>query len=491
MLTGQKIVSYLRTYRHLFLTLLIFGMLYAIISLVNHYLFRTYALDLGLYTNALYKYSRFIMADSLMIKENYEVLLGSHFDLYLVLLSPLVYLFGTYTLLIVQIISILLGGVGVFKYFKDRENTDLRIAYLAMIYFFLFFGIFSAVSYDYHSVVVATCIVPWFFYYFRKEAYKIATLLVILILISQENLALILLFLFIGLMFEYRKNKKALFILSAYTLLSMTYFIVITQLIIPAFSEGETYRGFVYSTLGDTPIEAVKNLILNPVQSIKTLFINHTNHPYGDYVKLETHLILLLTGVYMLFFKPWYLFMLIPIYAQKLFHDTSTIWSISSQYSIEFAPILAIGVFSVITDIKRRTFQNILIILALIGATASTVRVMDNTVQFTDKSAIRFYKADHYNRPYNVKEVHAALKTIPAQARVSAQTNYTPHLSLRKSIYQFPLIKDAEYIVFSTLEGSYPMHEDKFAHTTNQLLHSDEWQIQYQNDHFFILKKVQ
>ena len=30
------------------------GVLYALISLVNHYLFKTYALDLGLYTHVMY-----------------------------------------------------------------------------------------------------------------------------------------------------------------------------------------------------------------------------------------------------------------------------------------------------------------------------------------------------------------------------------------------------------------------------------------------------
>ena len=32
--------------------LIVAGLLYALISLVNHYLFKTYALDLGLYTHA-------------------------------------------------------------------------------------------------------------------------------------------------------------------------------------------------------------------------------------------------------------------------------------------------------------------------------------------------------------------------------------------------------------------------------------------------------
>ena len=42
------------------------GVLYCLISLVNHYLFKTYALDLGLYTHAMYDYAHFRIDDCSM-----------------------------------------------------------------------------------------------------------------------------------------------------------------------------------------------------------------------------------------------------------------------------------------------------------------------------------------------------------------------------------------------------------------------------------------
>lgn len=137
--------------KSLLLILFTFGSLYALISIVNHFLFRTYALDLGLYTNALYKYAHLTMADNLVFKEQYESALGGHFDVFLILFSPLVYLFGTYTLLVVQIVFILLGSVGVYKYFTIRENSSLRIAQLASVYFLLFLGF----SLPFHSITTA------------------------------------------------------------------------------------------------------------------------------------------------------------------------------------------------------------------------------------------------------------------------------------------------------------------------------------------------
>ncbi len=104
----------------------------------------------------------------------------------------------------------------------------------------------------------------------------------------------------------------------------------------------------------------------------------------------------------MLCFKPNYLIMLIPIYFQKLFHDNYIMWSIDAQYSIEFAPILTIGVFSVISKYKKRYLVNTLSAIVLIGTLISTIRTMDNTVVYTNKSKIRIYQPRHYKRNYNV-----------------------------------------------------------------------------------------
>ena len=146
--------------------LILFALIYSLISLVNHYLFRTYALDLGLYTQALYDYRVGEFNDSLCFKEEAENLLADHFDLYLPLFSPLSWLFGSYTLLLVQISALLLGGLGVYRFFESQSKS---IAFWAMFWYLSFYGVFAAVSFDYHSNVVASCVVPWIFLAFQKN----------------------------------------------------------------------------------------------------------------------------------------------------------------------------------------------------------------------------------------------------------------------------------------------------------------------------------
>src|SRR6185295_709951 len=107
-----------------FFTLIFFGCIYALISWVNHYLFRTSAYDLGIYNQAIYHYAHLRINHPTIFDPPITNFLSDHFDLVLPVISPLYYLFGSYTLLIVQVVVILIGGLGVFRYFKLKSTDD-------------------------------------------------------------------------------------------------------------------------------------------------------------------------------------------------------------------------------------------------------------------------------------------------------------------------------------------------------------------------------
>lgn len=479
----------IKKHRHLILIGFTFAVLYSLISLVNHYLFRTYALDLGLYTNAVFKYAHFQLADSSMIKEFSEPILGGHFDLYLVLFSPLVYLFGTYTLLVVQIMAVISGGIGIYHYFRLIGNKDSAIPILAAIYFYSFFGVFGAFSYDYHSVVVASSIVPWFFAAVYRNKKALSAGLLLLMLVSQENISLWMFFICLGLLIEYRKDAKKTSHLLLLSAMSLLYFVTVINVFIPFFSSQDEYSGFLYSSLGSNTFEAFVRIVTHPIDSIKILFTNHNNSQHGDFIKAELHLIVLTSGLLLLIKKPQYLLMMLPIYSQKLFHDNYLMWGVGSQYNVEFAPIMAIGIFQVLSEIEKKKYRVIVTSIVLVLAVAATIRTMDRTLLFTDKTRIRFYQKKHYQKDYDVSAVHRQLATIPKDASVSAQSPFVPHLSLRNHIYQFPIIKNAEYIVYSRKEGSYPLSKETFDLKINELEHSKEWEVLHNND-VVILRKT-
>lgn len=481
-------IAIIKKYGGVIFISLLFGIIYSLISLVNHYYFRTFALDLGTYTNALYDYIHFQWNDSGVFKEIDENLLADHFDLFLVFFSPFSLVFGTYTLLIVQIVAILFGGIGVYTYFTSIKK-NIPVAFFAMTYFYVFFGVFSALSFDYHSNVVSASLVPWLFYLVARRKLLYSSILLLLIIVSKENMAFWLFFVCIGLAIEHRMDKYLRNYLVAGALGCIVSFLLITAVIMPSISNEGSYPHFNYSFLGNNYLEAFVHLISHPFDSMGVMFTNHVNHPQGDYLKAELHILLLTSGILFLLKKPVYIFMLLPIYFQKLFHDNCAMWGIGNQYCIEFTPILAIGIFTVITEFRSGRLIKYASIVVLILATASTIRTMDNAIYYTDKARIRFYQERHYNKNYNIKSVHQQLSKIPQNAIVSSQTAFLPHLALRDDIYQFPIIKDAEYIVYSDKEGTYPLPKHDFDSITDALEHSKNWAILFKDD-ITILKKI-
>ncbi len=482
----QPLVRRIKEEKYFWFITILFLFIYSAISLVNHYNFRTYALDLGAYTNALYDYIHFQWNDSMVFKEIPENLLADHFDLYLILFSPFVYLFGTYTLLVLQILFFGVGGLGIFRLFRGINN---KLAIPATINFYLFFGIFSAVSFDYHSNVVASMLIPWLFISIRKKNFTNALILLVAILVAKENLAPWLLFICLGLFFDYRKDRKTLTYLALFSLISIAYYFSVTKFVMPAISNNGVYPHFNYSVLGTSETGAISGIFSHPVDCIKAFFMNHMHHPQGDYVKAELHILLIVSGLVFLLFKPNYLFMLIPVYFQKLFNDNFQMWGINGQYSIEYAPIITIGAFMVISKLKKQKFIHLFSGILILGTLASTVRMMDHTEMYTKKSKIRFYQASHYIKEYNVDSVYTILKMIPENAAVSAHSPFLPHLALRENIYQFPVIKDASYIVFSDKEEPYPLSGEEFKKLTNELCTGNGWAILAKRNGITLLKR--
>ena len=152
-------------------TAALFSLWYAAISFVNHHLLRTFAYDLGIKNQAIWDYAHFRWNyNSIMAELNGEInVLANHFEPVIALFSPLYWVFGHYTLLVVQWAAILLGGRAIWLLFQERLPAKPLYALLGIVSFYSFFGVFSALSFDFHTNVVAAMWVPWLFLAFYKK----------------------------------------------------------------------------------------------------------------------------------------------------------------------------------------------------------------------------------------------------------------------------------------------------------------------------------
>ena len=437
------------------------GVAYALISIVNHVLFRTYGLDLGLYTHALYDYSHLRFDDSTFFQETPRNLLSDHFDLYLVLFSPLVWIMGSYTLLVVQIVSILFGALGVYRFVdvcrKDsnvgNEKGANGFALLAMVSFLLFFGIWDALGFDYHSNVVAAMWVPWLFYWLRRERYGLYALAVVMVCIAKENMPLWLVCILLALMWDFRRNRRALLWLAGGILFGVGYLVVVAMVVMPSLNPEEIHFMGKFKYMGDSFGEVAAWIFSHPLETVRNLFVNFRDSHRGDGLKTEFYLCLLVSGGLFCLFKPNWLLMMVPLVAQKMLSEDIALWGVGSQYSVEFAPVIVCGVFAMATKVKKTWLRRTVVIAMPFLCGLVTWYTCTDAKAWVQRENVRIFYKDHYRQEqFDTDYVRKVLKQLPPEVSVCASSCFTPHLAKRDSVYLYPvgMCHNPEYIMLKS-----------------------------------------
>jgi len=480
----------------LFIVLVLFALIFSSVSIVNHYIFRTYAYDLGINNNAIYDYAHFRFNDCMLLQPQFKNLLSDHFSLLIIPVSFLYYITGSYTLILFQIFMILAGGVGVYIYFLEKFSNR-KTALLAIIHFYVIWGVYGALAYDYHDNVIGTMLVPWLFVFLAREDLKKSAILILLIIVCKENVALWATFICLGLSISYRKNKRVRNFLLKASLTCIIYFVFIVKIVMPSFAtENRQYLHFNFSAIGKSPTEIMENLRNNPALPLKLFFINQIHNPKAegwemDDIKLELYLAILFSGGLLWLRKPQFILMLVPVLLQKVYNDDVGKWGLNYHYCIEFVPILTLGAFTVLGEIlnpKKQFIYQMVLVLATVFMTAKSLDSR-KSLWYKGKNH-RFYTKAHYVRDFDISDVYRTLDKIPANARLSAQSPIVPHVAFRDYIYLFPEVKDAEYIILNEMEDPYP-YEERQAITDriNELKASPEWELFSQEGPVYLFKK--
>jgi len=477
---------------------IVFCAIYCSISLVNHYLFRSSALDLGMFNHALYNFSHFTKNYFTLDIGGAEVnYFGDHFSPITLLFTPFYFVFGSYTLLIIQILAILFGALGIYKY-AQLHNRGVLIPYIILIQFFSIWGIYSALSFDFHNNVIAAMLLPWLVYFYEKQEKKKVLVFFILMLISKENMALWLVFIVSGLLAGQIHTTKD-FNLKKYLkfeipliLLSAAYFVIITGIVMPYLRNHEGFNQLQrYSHLGDSVASIFTNIVCHPKYIFSLLFENLSGNELYNGIKSELHFMVLVSGGYVLFYQPRFLIMLIPIYAQKLLTTDFGLWGINAQYSIEFTPVLSMALVNFIKNIKSNKIAVTTAVLTTLLTIFYNYRTIENRKSlWYNKNLTAFYDSGHYNTILNIKDVYSQLEKIPENAVVSTSSNLAPHLAFRKKIYHFPIVKDAEYIVlFKSPENYYPLNKETYDEQIAHLRMSEDTDIWVETMDLIIFKR--
>lgn len=460
----------------------VFALLYWLLSFGNHHYFHTYCLDLGVYNNVLYDYGHGHYDDCSAYLWKPSNALADHFDLFLMILSPLGFIFGQYTLLIVQIVAVLLGGIGIYKLIGLYNNPNSPVPLLAMVAFLSFFGVWHALAFDYHSNVVAAMLLPWMLYLLKRERYPWAVALALLMSLSKETMPLWLSFVLIALIIEYRHNRKALCWLAGGLVLETLYFILVALVIMPHFGTNDQVL-WRYAYMGRGFSSMATFMLTHPWQTAVNFFTNFTHDPDYDFIKLEFWLACLASGMLLLFRKPHWMLMILPVVAQKMLARDAGFWGLTFHYNIELAPVFVAGSFIVISQIGSQRTRHILALCALALTIGTTAYSAGNPLTKIRKENVNLFNKGHFHQyDFNTHNARRLMEQIPNEASVCATSMFVPHLAMRERVHVFPigLGYDAEYYLllkhhWSYYDGDEAKIEELISDTTHYtLLSSDE-----------------
>ncbi len=465
------------------------------IVLFNHYNFRTFTFDYGVYNFAFFDFAHWRLSNCPMslVFDSRSNFLQDHFSLTLPLLSPFFWLFkfftGTYTLLILQWLFIIYGAWATYRLVELKCNQK-ELALLSLLYYFVLYGRYSSLQNDCNLAIIGAAMIPVFLYYFEAKKTWPAFLAFSFLVINREDFSLCLIFVSLFLAYNHRKDRKLFRLSFLFLFLSVLSFICIFQILIPLVEgQNNKYKLFEYSILGANPKEALQFIILHPIQTIKYLFVNHTNEPYSDNIKMAFYLVYGISGGVLLLWRPIYLVFLLPFIAKKMFNDYNNRWGYEMYYSIEIATCLPLLVFTIIGEKFSPKWRIPAGFSVLLFALTVTIYCLSIANYPNPYQKFNVLNADYYTVDAETRLAHYMINQIPDDAAVSASSRVLPHLAYRENIYHFPDIRNAKYVCLMKEGDTYPYSKTKFDSTWKSMLLKGEWIVQYDLNNFLLMRR--
>lgn len=473
----------------------VFTLIYCAISLVNHMLFRTAALDLGMFNQAVYAYAH--LRSPLFTLDEYGRVfpfLSCHFDPITALYAPLQFIFGSYTLLLIQIAAIIFGGLALYRYAKPMFANGSLIPLVLLIHFYSLWGIYSALSFDFHNNVVGAMLVPWLAIAMRERKHRLTILLVLLIISTKEIMALWLFFVVLCLgLCNWQSIKSFCRLELPLMLLCLVYGIVVVEAIQPWLQGADANLQYGrYAHWGQSLPEMIMHIIAHPIDAIKTLCTNTLNNEWYDNIKQESAQMLLISGGFMVIFAPKYLIMIIPILLWKFMSNDYSLWGINYQYSIEFVPAIMLCVTDGLHRLNR--FKLPLAIVACIlsiGSTQHTFKEENRLSKWYNYTNFAFNNSIHYKTNIDYAETRRVLKQhIPDECSVSASSRLSTRLYRRPYLYLFPNINNADYVVVLRHVSDFLISAEDANQRVAELIESGDYKVEFENNDIIIIKKT-
>ena len=330
-----------------------------------------------------------------------------------------------------------------------RLLHDARAAALLAGAFLLYPPVEFAVLNEFHPVTLAIPLLLFGFLYLEESRWVRAAVFLALAAICKEEIPLVIAVM--GAYFAVRQRSWKPLVVTA---VAGAYFLVAILVILPHFSPGGSPFIGRYAEHGSTAGEVVKNLVLHPGSALADLFA---------WADIRYLLQLLWPFAFTSLLSPLTALIAAPEYV--LNGLSSQVWqrSIAFHYVAGEVPFVfaaaVLGVARAHRRLERRAAAGARARRRERPAAALSLESLALAVLLASLAANYFmgplpfslpgakYGGRRYAVSAHARALSGAVKMIPAGAGVAAENDAGSHLSARRTIYVFPYVDAAEWVV--------------------------------------------
>ncbi len=451
------------------------------LSVLQQRAFEAGRFDLGNLTQAVWSTAHGHFLEVTDLQGNQISRLGAHFDPLAAALAPLWWAWpDPEMLLVVQATAVALGAVPVFLLARKHLGSEWAGLGFALVYL-LYPPTQWLVVDDFHPVALATPLLLGAIWSLDENRLVAFVLCAGAACLTKEQVGLVIAMLGIWHAFGHGRRRAGAVI----ALAGVAVAVVATAVIVPRYAPGagSPFEGR-YADVGGSPAGIVKTAFVHPLRIIDAV----TEHRDLTYLR---DLLLPLGGLPLL--APLVAATALPELLLNLLSGTRTQTSIHFHYTATAIPGLIAGAVFGTARISRRfpdatpTLCRGLVILVILAGVLLGPLPLYRHVPLGSRVAAR----DHIVTARD-RAAQRVLGAVPAGVAVSATNTLGAHLSERRRIFSFPVLREARWVAVDLGHPSYldSVRAVRFPAAYARLRRDRRWHVVRAEDGIVVLHRV-
>jgi uncharacterized membrane protein len=437
---------------------------FSALAALEHRAFETGRFDLGNMVQAVWSTAHGRPLDVTELDGDQINRLGAHVDPLLVAFTPLWWVWPSPTMLLVaQAIAIALGALPVFWLARKHLGSE-RFGTLFAISYLLYAPVQWLALDEFHPIALACPLLLYALWYLDEDRLIAALPFLAVAALTKEEVPLAV----AGLGIWYALSRGPRIAGAALALGGTALAAFFLAVVMPHYRDGDSPAFYDrYDAVGGSPAGILETAVTDPLVLLEAV-------TEGRDLTYLIQLALPLAGLFLA--APLILVAAVPEVAASLLSDVATQTSIEFHYTAPVVPFLVAGAVFGAARFPR--------VAPLVPAAALAGALVLGPLWAGELRPDRMSAHD--------RVAARAVELVPPDAPVSATNGLAAHLSERRRVFSFPVVREARWVAVDLRRASY-LDRRSAASTAAvplaRLRLSGDWTTELEEDGIFVLRR--